>query len=184
MVGAEPTELKNLNVADFGDNLVVRLACGEEIPDLQAIDKAARTRYAALPGLEFVADAEPISADRLVSAEVWVAQSSGRISGFAVLQPMDEMLYLANISVVPDASGRGIGATLLAVASNRAKALGLSAVTLATFRAPPWNGPWFRKQGFVPMPEERIGPGLRSILERHARSLDMETRETLWQQCA
>jgi diadenosine tetraphosphate (Ap4A) HIT family hydrolase len=32
----------------------------------------------------------------------------------------------------------------------------------------------------VPMPEDRIGPMLRAVLERHARYLDMSTREALW----
>jgi hypothetical protein len=52
-----------------------------------------------------------------------------------------------------------------------------TAVTLATFRAPPWNGPWFRQQGFTIMPESEIGAGLRAVLIRHERFLDMQTAE-------
>jgi len=51
---------------------------------------------------------------------------------------------------------------------------------LTTFRTPKWNGPWFRRFGFVPMPEERIGSGLRAIVERQAKFVDPSTRETLW----
>jgi hypothetical protein len=69
---------------------------------------------------------------------------------------------------------------LIAHAVSRATATAAKAVTLATFRTPPWNGPWFRRQGFEPMPEDRIGPMLRAVLERHARYLDMSTREALW----
>ena len=58
--------------------------------------------------------------------------------------------------------------------------MGSPAVTLATFKSPPWNGPWFRRHGFAAMPEERIGAGLRAVLDRHAAFLDMATRETLW----
>jgi hypothetical protein len=52
-----------------------------------------------------------------------------------------------------------------------------TAVTLATFRAPPWNGPWFRQQGFTIMPESEIGAGLRAVLIRHERFLDMRARQ-------
>ena len=114
-----------------------------------------------------------------------VAEGSGGIlSGFALAQPLDGLLYLANISVAPRASGRGIGQALLARVLGLAHEGGLPAVTLATFRTPPWNGPWFRKQGFTPMPATRIGPGLQAVLERHAAFLDMTTRETLWTELA
>ena len=110
-----------------------------------------------------------------------VAEGSGNaLLGFALAQPLDGLLYLANISVAPDASGRGVGQMLLARVSGLAHEGGFPAVTLATFRAPPWNGPWFRKQGFTPMPATRIGPGLQAVLGRHAAFLDMATRETLW----
>ena len=38
------------------------------------------------------------------------------------------------------------------------------AVTLTTFRGPRWNGPWFRRFGFVPMPAGQIGPGLAAVI--------------------
>jgi hypothetical protein len=46
--------------------------------------------------------------------------------------------------------------------------------------APPWNGPWFRRQGFTTMPESEVGAGLLAVLTRHASFLDMQSRETLW----
>ena len=145
----------------------------------------ARSRYAALSGFEYPAKASPIAADRLADGIVVVAEGSGDILlGFALAQPLDDLLYLANISVAPDASGRGIGQSLLARVSGLAHEGGLPAVTLATFKAPSWNGPWFRKQGFTPMPAARIGPGLQAVLDQHATFLDMATRETLWTELA
>src|ERR1700720_2217855 len=93
---------------------------------------------------------------------------------------MDGALYLANISVLPDASNRGVGTRLLERVIAHARATQATAVTLATFRAPSWNGPWFRRQGFTTMPESEVGAGLRAVLTRHASFLDMQTRETLW----
>ena len=100
--------------------------------------------------------------------------------GFALVKPMDGALYLANISVLPDASNRGVGTRLLERVIAHARATQATAVTPATIRAPSWNGPWFRRQGFTTMPESEVGAGLRAVLTRHASFLDMQTRETLW----
>jgi hypothetical protein len=55
-----------------------------------------------------------------------------------------------------------------------------TSVMLATFRVPPWNGPWFRRKGFTTMPESEAGAGLLAVLTWHASFLDMQIRETLW----
>ena len=159
---------------------LIRPGRADEIERFQAIDKAARARYATLPGFDFAAQAPPVAAERFGTGEVWGAQVNHALVGFVLLQSHVDTIYLANISVVPEASGRGIGAALLAHSLGRARTAGASAVTLATFRTPPWNGPWFRRQRFEPIPEDRINPMLRAILDRHSRYLDMGARETLW----
>jgi hypothetical protein len=80
--------------------------------------------------------------------------------------------------------GIGIGRLLMTEAERRARQLKLAGLSLTTFRMPPWNGPWFRRQGYSPIPEELVGPGLRTILDRHATFHDMATRETLWKSIA
>jgi N-acetylglutamate synthase-like GNAT family acetyltransferase len=160
--------------------MIVRMGEPDDIPALQAIEKKARTVYASLAGFEFVAASPPIAADRLISGTTFVAEVSKALAGFALVQPMDEALYLANISVLPDASNRGVGARLLEGVIAYARARNATAVTLATFRLPPWNGPWFRRHGFTTMPESEVGAGLRALLTRHASFLDMKARETLW----
>nr|WP_246463204.1 GNAT family N-acetyltransferase [Nitrospirillum iridis] len=119
-----------------------------------------------------------------MAGTVWVADRDGAPAGFILLHPQDGQLYIANISVAPEAAGQGIGAALLAQALDDARALGAGAVTLTTFKAPPWNGPWFRRQGYAPMPTARMGPSLRATLERQAAFLDPSTREVLWQPTA
>jgi len=96
--------------------------------------------------------------------------------------PMDDGLYIANISVAPGHSGRGIGEALIKDALRRAAARGIDTVMLTTFRAPKWNGPWFRSFGFEPIPNESIGAGLGAVLERQAKFVDPATREILWRQ--
>ncbi len=161
-------------------SLRIRSARPDEVPVLQAIEKAARSRYRALPGFEFAASTPVIAPARFKGAESLIVAEEIRILGFILLERQEDTLYLANISVEPRAAGRGLGTRLISHAMKRVKKTGARALTLTTFRAPPWNGPWFRRQGFEEMPEEEIGTVLRAVLQRHATFLDMSTREVLW----
>lgn len=55
------------------------------------------------------------------------------------------------------------------VSCNWAEARGHSAVTLSTFRDVRWNGPFYRKHGFVDLPEATWTPGMRAIREKEAK---------------
>jgi N-acetylglutamate synthase-like GNAT family acetyltransferase len=160
------------------DRPEIRLMGPNEVEALRQIDLTARSRYRSLSGFEKLADVAPIAPDRFATGLTIVAAQRHRLLGFAIIQTLDKMAYLANISVVSGASG--IGVSLLQRAEQEAEAMEVAAITLATFKEPRWNGPWFRRFGFSTMPEAQIGPGLRAILHRHATFLDMTTRETLW----
>jgi N-acetylglutamate synthase-like GNAT family acetyltransferase len=157
-----------------------RQAQHTDIPRLREIEKRARARYLGDKVLAFAAEAPPIAASRLEQGEVILVEENGRILGFVLTNELNGMLYIANVSVEPGCSGRGIGALLIGAADRQARSKGLSGLTLTTFKTPRWNGPWFRRLGFITMPEELIGPGLGAILDRHRQFLDMTTRETLW----
>lgn len=163
-------------------SLAFRSAVPDDVPTLCAVERAARRRYADHGGpLAAVAEAPGIAPERFAVGETLLAtDAAGTILGYALVQPLDGQLYLANIAVAPEAAGRGIGRTLVARVEAYAGARDLPSVALTTFRDPPWNGPWFRRLGWGPIPPERIGPGLAAILARHAGFLDMTTRETLW----
>jgi ribosomal protein S18 acetylase RimI-like enzyme len=154
----------------------------DDLVSIQALEMEARARYRDNPNLAFVAAGPPFALERLQTGDLVVADDDGRIVGFILTTPMDGGLYIANISVAAECAGRGIGAALLESALERAAASGTGAVMLTTFRAPKWNGSWFRRFGFTSMPEDRIGPGLRAVLERQAKFVDPATRETLWRQ--
>jgi GNAT superfamily N-acetyltransferase len=158
----------------------LRIGTVQDISAVQDLEQAARTRYLGLEDLAFVAAAPPIAADRLRAGHLTLAGQGDRLIGFVLTTIVDEKLHIANISVAPDASGHGIGAALIVEAMRRAEALALGALSLTTFRAPRWNAPWFVRQGFTPLPDESIGPGLREILQRQARSVDPATRTALW----
>ena len=133
-----------------------------------------------MSGFEKFADTEPIAAHRFAAGSTVVATRDEKPVGFAVVQRIDAMAYLTNISVVPESSGENVGTSLLEKAAQTAARMGFSRIALATFKEPRWNGPWFRRLGYSPMPPEHIGPGLQAILRRHATFLDISNRETLW----
>jgi len=76
---------------------------------------------------------------------------------FAAVITLDGHPHLEQISVRADQTRSGIGSLLLASVV-RDYGPGL---TLLTFRDVPWNGPWYRRQGFAELPESAWGPELR-----------------------
>lgn len=158
----------------------LRTGSVDDIPVVQALEKTARLRYRAVANLTFVADAPPLSAERIQAGDLTVAEIESQCVGFILTNVVDERLYITNISVAPQASGLGIGKALIESAVDQAGALGLGAVTLTTFLAPAWNRPWFIRLGFAKIPDGAIGPGLRQIIERQSTSVDPDMRIALW----
>jgi ribosomal protein S18 acetylase RimI-like enzyme len=71
--------------------------------------------------------------DALVAeGAVWVAVTDEGLVGVLVLRPQVDSLLLENVAVAPPAQGRGLGGALVAFAEERARELGLGAVTLYT----------------------------------------------------
>jgi GNAT superfamily N-acetyltransferase len=159
---------------------IIRSMLPAEVDALREIEQKARARYRSLSGFEKFADTPPIAADRFAGGWTVVATQDEEPVGFAIVQRVDAMAYLANISVLPEASGETVGTSLLEKAVRDAATMGFSRMALATFKDPRWNGPWFRRLGFSLMPLEHFGPGLQAILQRHETFLDMSNRETLW----
>ncbi|TDI60542.1 MAG: GNAT family N-acetyltransferase [Alphaproteobacteria bacterium] len=154
-----------------------------EFEVLSNIEKSARSRYSSLQGFDHVVNSPPIEVERFSVGTSFVAHSCDSIVGFVLTVPLDGMLYIANISVMPKVSGHGVGGMLLVEAQALASRLDLPALVLTTFKVPPWNGPWFRSQGYKPIPEQEIGRELRSIMVRQASQApgsNPQERQTLW----
>jgi len=160
----------------------LRVSQHSDLESLQRLSARALHRYKSIPSLAHVAENPPLGADRFEACRVVVAANrrSGDIIGFTAMRLLDDFLYLDNISVEPGASGKGVGKSLLASVEAYAQVCQLHAISLTTFREPRWNGPWFRQHGFHPMLAERIGDGLRGVMDRQAQSFNPATRETLW----
>ncbi|MEI4487166.1 GNAT family N-acetyltransferase [Frigidibacter sp. MR17.14] len=151
----------------------------DDWPALQRLSVAARARYAAIPVLAAVAAGPPVSLARFAAGGGWVAEDKTGPLGHALTRPLDGLLYLDNISTRGAGTVRGIGTALLLRVIAAARQEGFARIALTTFRDPAWNGPWFRRFGFVPMPARDLGPGLAAVVAAQALTLDPALREVL-----
>jgi GNAT superfamily N-acetyltransferase len=152
----------------------VRRPADDELPLLPAIELAAGRRFVEA-GLGKIAEGEPTDAEVLRAAHargmLWVGvDDADRPVGFAAVDVLDGCAYLSQISVHIDHGGRGIGTALLDAVTAWARGAGFPAVTLSTFRALAWNGPWYRRYGFRELGADEITPGLAAV--RHKEAAD------------
>ena len=79
----------------------------------------------------------------------WAAVRDGEIVGFLVLAVKPDHLLLENVAVRPSAQGRGIGARLLALAEDQARALGRDEIRLYTNQAMTENLAYYPRHGYT-----------------------------------
>ncbi|MFN3610075.1 MAG: GNAT family N-acetyltransferase [Hyphomonas sp.] len=140
---------------------VITGAAAEEIPALIAIDLAAGQLFA---GTGMLSEAqlkdhvpEAVLRDAMRTGHLHVARSDkGVIAGFVLTSVRVGNLYLDQISVDPSQGRKGLGAALIGRVMLEAKDRGLKRVVLSTFRDPPWNGPFYRKNGFRELPRKKM----------------------------
>lgn len=87
---------------------------------------------------------------------------------FIVVELVDGNAHIWQVSVHPDHGRQGLGTALIGAAGDWARAAGLAAMTLTTFRNVPWNGPYYRALGFEMI--EDLGPELAAMRE-HERAI-------------
>lgn len=127
----------------------VRAADRADLGFIETCAEAAYGPYEAEIGIR----PAPLDADygALVAAgSVHVISFGDEPQGFIVLSPGDtsNALLIENVAVMPNAQGRGIGRRLLAFAEARARALGLSRMTLYTHGRMTRNIQLYRRLGY------------------------------------
>jgi GNAT superfamily N-acetyltransferase len=151
----------------------IRIARPEEIPRLPEIERSASARFEAIAALAGVPpDPTPVAAleDSLRQDLVWVAVAPGdEIVGFAYACVIDRCLHLEEIDVLPAHGRRGLGGALVQTVCERARALGLDAVTLTTFRDVPWNAPFYARMGFRVIDRTALSPGQAEAMRDEGR---------------
>lgn len=166
------------------DDVTVRRARPAEAEALVELILAAGAALRDV-GMAAVSDNEPpLAADLAAVAErgtAWVAaDAADQPVGCVLVEVVDGNAHVEQVSVHPSHAGRRLGARLVDHVERWAREQGLSALTLTTFVEVPWNGPYYRRLGFVPIPENVLTPGLaRARAEERAVGLDVWGRTAM-----
>ncbi|MDQ1434094.1 MAG: hypothetical protein QOF59_910 [Actinomycetota bacterium] len=139
----------------------------DELERLREIERAAGAMFADV-GFPDVAAHEPESAEALAeyarAGRAWlIAEDDDVPVGYAIVDIVDGVAHLEQLSVVPERGRQGLGAALLEHTCAWAGEHGYDAVTLTTFRAVAWNAPYYAKHGFHITTDAEIGPELRAL---------------------
>ena len=109
--------------------------------------------------------------DRELAAGVvfWVFEHDGAPAGVMGLQPVRDVVLIRHAYVGPEHQGRGIGRALL----ERLVDGDERRILVGTWAAAEWAIRFYERNGFVPVPRERVGELLRtywSIPERQVET--------------
>ncbi|MEE4350341.1 MAG: GNAT family N-acetyltransferase [Pacificimonas sp.] len=132
--------------------MTIRLARANELEACRAVEAASGAVFKDTPYPQ-VADAEPNAIEVYRAAYVdkllWVAEDrAGGIAGQLTAAEGPKGLLIAQIDVMPDAQGQGLGKALIAACEAEARERSLPFLWLRTFRDIPWNAPFYARLGF------------------------------------
>lgn len=138
---------------------------------MPAIERSAASVFAGLDVPDWLlTDAAPADnwALHLQAGSLWVAETEGRVVGFLAGRVERPRLHIDEIDVERAAQGQGIGRSLLSAAADWARAKGLQAMTLTTFRDVPWNAPFYASFGFQDLDPAIAPPSIQASLAYEA----------------
>lgn len=146
---------------------------------LQEIERAAAELFRDSDLIDIDTMAVIPMGDHITSVESGisiVAEIEGRIAGFVMGEMQGEVAYLRELDVDPAYQRRGIGALLVRTYVKAANERGAAAIYLSTFRAPPWNAPFYRRMGFTDVDRADYLPWMTAMEAAQASFLDLSTR--------
>ena len=117
---------------------------------------------------------------------LWVALFGDIAVGFALVRMLAcDLPHLDELDVEPSHGRRGLGTALVQAVCEWSSASGYSTLTLTTFRAVPWNLPFYSRLGFDRGPSRQTSPGARgSGVCSNRPGLTPDTRAVMGYQCA
>jgi ribosomal protein S18 acetylase RimI-like enzyme len=128
--------------------VTVRRASPADVPALYLVIHQAYLLYVPRIGRM----PAPMTADYTAavrSGQAWVAVADREVVGLTVLIACQGYLLIENIAVLPSAQRRGIGAQLLALAEDEARAHGLGEIRLYTNEGMTENLAYYPRHGYV-----------------------------------
>lgn len=155
----------------------IRPARAEELPLISALEKAGDSLFRAA-GMDRVADSpapDPRTYEAAyIQGRVFVATGPADTPiGFIRVEMVDGDPHVEQVSVHPGHSRKGVGSALMRAAEDWARSHGFTRLTLTTFRDVPWNGQFYSRLGWSPLPEPEWGPEL-AALRQHERDLGLD----------
>lgn len=158
-------------------SVTLRVAQSRDIPAMQEIEIAAGALFAGI-GMHDVAQdgahETELLAEYVAGRRAWVAEQDGRVCAYALVDVLDGAAHLEQLTVHPDHARQRIGRRLIDAVCGWAVGQGHAALTLLTFRDVAWNGPYYRRLGFVDLPDSALGPELAG-LRAHEADLGLDT---------
>ena len=147
---------------------------------LIAIERDAGEMFRTV-GLDAIADAEPDDPQTLRAhiedGTAWVAEYAGDVVGYAVASVVDGHAHLGQVSVIRGAQRIGVGRLLIERVERWGREQELGSITLTTFVDVPWNGPYYARLGYEPIPLSELTMGLAEIRTNEtANGIDITPR--------
>lgn len=131
--------------------ILVRRALLQDIAALPEVERSAAEAFRATEH-GWVADDGVTESEAylplILAGSLWVAEIEERIIGFVSAQATPDALHIAELAVALPHQRKGAGHQLMRAAIQAARACGLPAVTLTTFRNVAFNAPFYRMLGF------------------------------------
>ena len=127
--------------------VTVRRATAADVPALYVVAHEAYLLYVPRIGRM----PAPMTADysaAVQTGQAWVAEVDGQVLGLLVLVINQGHLLIENIAVLPSAQGRGLGARLLMLAEDEARAHGLGEIRLYTNEGMTENLAYYPRHGY------------------------------------
>lgn len=158
----------------------VSLARPEHVGAIPGIELSAATMLRGHVPASVLEESTP-------EVELWQAQQEGRlwvaladeiVVGFALVKMLAEDLpHLQEIDVSPQHGRRGLGTALIQAVLEWLARSRHQQITLTTFRAIPWNMPFYSRLGFREIQADELRPELQAVLRDEAsRGLDPAQR--------
>jgi GNAT superfamily N-acetyltransferase len=161
---------------DSAPSYVITTARPRDLARLPSIELAAArllVGYAPESALSVVTSDCALE-DARAKGHLWVALANDVAVGFAHVKLLEpSVAHLEELDVHPDHGRRGLGRKLVLAVCAWAAAERYEAVTLVTFRDPPWNMPFYASLGFTIVPSAETSLVLASlVLEASRRGID------------
>lgn len=163
-------------------SILLRKAIATDAEVMPALEQSAGELFQTIPDLAWIAAEANLDVARyrtLIAGDwCWIAETAdGKPVGFLAAEEAGTHLHLCELGVVQSHQGRGIGRALLQSLIEAARGGAFDAITLTTFRMPPWNAPFYERAGFQLLADDQPNDRLHSLLTAEAaRGLPPETR--------